>query len=278
MASEPGFSIAQHLIELLNARTGSRSLAYASPPRRLAGGFSADTYAFEILDPPPMLSGPLVLRLMRNDDDARRETIVHRAVADSGFPAPRIHLAGSAGDAFGRPFLIANFAHGSDAVREWGVRRAFRELPSVLAGIMAQLHCLDAESIAEELEAVGWSQDRLGPRGVLTDIEAALDDTMDSELSRQLDRLRSESADLSTPHLPRRPTCVEHPRPGWPRDVRARLGARQGDGPRVRCGADQAHPRRSPRHVVRASQAFGAVVRAARGCRVRTELSRSTTA
>ena len=184
--------IAQRLLDVLQSLPGRRPLAYLSPPTRLSGGFSADTYAFELLDPPLNLAGPLILRVMRNDADARRETIIHRAVADMSFPAPRVRLSGDASSIFGRPFLVADFARGTDALKEWGVRLAFRNLPDVLAEIMVQLHSLDADPVARELESAGWPRERLGAPGVLTEIETAIGHTGDPGLPGWLKRLRSQ--------------------------------------------------------------------------------------
>src|SRR5689334_13768721 len=100
-------SIADRLGRLIGSRVGSNSVAFAREPVRLGGGFSAETYAFELRDPPPELRRPLVLRIMRQRDDARREIILHRAVARLGFPAPEVHFADDASAEFDRPFLVA---------------------------------------------------------------------------------------------------------------------------------------------------------------------------
>ena len=193
--SDDQSSIAGRLMELIRSRIAAKSFAYAREPIQLAGGFSAETYVFELLDPPVEWSGPLVLRLMRGADDARRETVLHRAVASLGFPAPRVRLAGDSSNVFDRPFLIADYVDGRDALKAWGVRRAFRQLPVVLAELMAKLHSLNTDGVTRELEDAGWPAARLGVDGVLVEIEAAIRHAEDAALEGHLERLRAEKPD-----------------------------------------------------------------------------------
>jgi hypothetical protein len=57
-----------------------------SPPEPLAGGFSADLFAFAVGVPPRAL----VLRLLRDDQAAAREARMQSHVAALGYPAPRV--------------------------------------------------------------------------------------------------------------------------------------------------------------------------------------------
>jgi len=185
-------AIADRLVYMIRSRIGASSVGFAQAPTRLLGGYSAATYAFELTDGPAELRGPLVLRLLRPGDDARREIILHRAAARLGFPAPEIRMTADDSDAFDQPFLITDRADGTDALRAWGVRRAFRQAPLVLAELMARLHALPTDAVVDELESAGWSAARLGVDGVLREVDAAARHAEDAALEQQVDELRAE--------------------------------------------------------------------------------------
>ncbi len=181
-------TVADGLLDVLRSHTGTGRLTLADPLQPLPGGFSNDLYSFTIDDAPPDLNGRLVLRLMHDDRDASRETIIHRAVADAGFPAPAVKLSGDASAGLGRPFLVIEHVHGQDCLRALGVPKAFARIPDLLAGLMAELHAVDPRGPLGELEANQWTSDGLGAPGVLAEIDARLG----VALGRRFDRLRGQ--------------------------------------------------------------------------------------
>jgi hypothetical protein len=69
-------------------------LAYAEAPARMSGGYDATILRFSLESAPDPFSGPLVLRLFQATVDAQRascEAAVQKALADLGYPAPRVY-------------------------------------------------------------------------------------------------------------------------------------------------------------------------------------------
>jgi aminoglycoside phosphotransferase (APT) family kinase protein len=151
------------------------SLALTRPPEQLRGGFSADLFAFDVDRPPRQL----VLRLLDDDDSAMREARIQAHVEALGYPAPRVVLAGSSDSAFGRPFLVLVRATGRtplDAAGKLGVPKLFREIPAILATLMADLHALPIGDLVYD-----------GTAAALADVEpgAARDWLLRRELTRE---------------------------------------------------------------------------------------------
>jgi len=127
------------LLRLLGAR------AYASPPKRLDGGYWAALYAFEVAGH-ETLSGPLVLRVMpTSDEKCAREAAMQSAVSRTGFRAPRVHLSGGRGDGFGFPYIVMQRLGGSvlNLAALW-------QLPALLGSTLAALHRIDTRDLPSE--------------------------------------------------------------------------------------------------------------------------------
>ncbi|QYG93873.1 phosphotransferase [Iamia sp. SCSIO 61187] len=148
------------------ARTTGADLAYAGPPTRLAGGFWADLLAFELADPPAGWEGRLVARIMPDPDTAAKETIVQAEVAAQGFPTPRVRGAGDAHPGVdGRAFLVMDHVDGrpllgglSGAAALTTLPSVVRRLPTLLGGVMADLHRLDVAPVQQRLAGVGRTE------------------------------------------------------------------------------------------------------------------------
>jgi aminoglycoside phosphotransferase (APT) family kinase protein len=150
-----GEGVAEGLRRELAAHTGRPDLALDGEVRPLDGGNSAALFAFEVASPPPGLEGPLVLRLPSGPAEAERA--VHAAVTSAGYPAPTLRLDGDGCGGLGRPFLVMDRVEGRTPLDDAGVRglpRVFRELPGVLAGLLADLHALPTAGLdGPELDA-----------------------------------------------------------------------------------------------------------------------------
>jgi len=147
-------------------------MSLRAEPSRISGGFWAAIYGFEIasVEPadrglPPEWMGRLVLRVMPSRERAEHEIIIQRAVADSGFPTPRV-LHDGYDEALGGAFMIMPYAAGKPPMAGLGpgsllsVPRLLRRLPVQLAEVAVQLHALDPQPVRVALEQAG-----LGGRG-----------------------------------------------------------------------------------------------------------------
>jgi aminoglycoside phosphotransferase (APT) family kinase protein len=145
----------------------------------MTGGFWAAIYGFELQQPPPDLSGPLVLRVMPNRNTAVRETIVQRGVAEQGYPTPRVVLDGF-DEGLGGSFMVMERVDGVALLAGLGIGRALFSLPKILRRVArqlsvasAQLHDLDPRPIIKSLEAAGVDIASLGVEARLEEIRAA---------------------------------------------------------------------------------------------------------
>ena len=89
--------------------TASPDLAYGEAPTRMSGGYDATILRFSLQSAPDPFSGPLVLRLFQptvTADRAPREGAVQNALAQLGYPAPRVFVAEAHIEPLGGPFLI----------------------------------------------------------------------------------------------------------------------------------------------------------------------------
>jgi hypothetical protein len=91
--------IVRSLLGYLRSLTACQLLAYAEAPARMSGGYDATILRFSLASAPDPFSGPLVLRLFQATVDAQRalrEAAVQNALADLGYPAPRVFVAEAA--------------------------------------------------------------------------------------------------------------------------------------------------------------------------------------
>ncbi|MCU1368345.1 MAG: aminoglycoside phosphotransferase [Ilumatobacteraceae bacterium] len=149
------------LLRILAEHLGT-SVAFASPPVPLSGGFWAEIWSFQITGGPPAWDRPLVLRVMPDAFVARREIAVQRAVADLGFPTPRVLFDGD-DVAVGGAFMVMAKASGTTPLGglDLGISgltqlpRTLRRLPGLLASVAAQLHGLEVEIVEEAFAGAG---------------------------------------------------------------------------------------------------------------------------
>jgi aminoglycoside phosphotransferase (APT) family kinase protein len=166
------------LLDVVSAHTGRRE-TFATRPTPIGGGFWAAIYGFELADPTADLGGPLVLRVMPDRDAGIRETIVQRAVADQGYPTPRV-LLGGFDERLGGAFMVMERVGGVQLLSGLNIGRALLTLPKVLRRVAhqlssatLQLHDLDPQPIRDALEAGGVDIASLGPAARLEEIRNA---------------------------------------------------------------------------------------------------------
>jgi aminoglycoside phosphotransferase (APT) family kinase protein len=157
---------------------------FTHEPVPIEGGFSTDLFEFELDHAPRGLDGPLVLRLLDEDEAAAaREQQVHMGVIELGLAAPAVSLVGGSSSAFGRSFTIMQRLDGAPAVelRGLGALRAFRDAPTLVADSMLALHALDAGPVAARLVRAGIDDDQLGVDAALSAIATEAEDTATAE-------------------------------------------------------------------------------------------------
>lgn len=140
---------ARALVAHLRDALASPAVDLAEGPAGISGGFDTDIYALGLRGAPPSFAGPLVLRLLRpHHDPARvlREEATQNAVADLGYPAPRVRLASADSAILGAPFLLMERLPGRPLLEARAVR-----MGAVLADVQLRLHALDPAPLARVL-------------------------------------------------------------------------------------------------------------------------------
>jgi aminoglycoside phosphotransferase (APT) family kinase protein len=189
--------IDEALLRIVSGHAGEKQ-TFAEPPTAMTGGFWAKIYGFELDHPPPDLAGHLVLRVMPKGDVAMRETIVQRAVAEQGYPTPRVVLDGFDTE-LGGAFMVMKRAEGEAPLGSLDIGRALLRLPKTIRGVArqlsvaaAQLHDLDPQPIREQFESAGIDNGSLGVEARLDEIRIAADSQFSGfgELLTWLDQRR----------------------------------------------------------------------------------------
>lgn len=167
--------IDEQLLRYLQTKLRQADLRYLKPPARFAGGFENRVYGFQLQPTAKQFSGPLVLRLFSQLGDTirvHREFALQNALADLGFPAPRVLVSEDDASILGSPFTIMERLRGvpaynnsiglSNALPMW-FDLSFRA-PRQRAEIQARLHALDAELIARKMQDASIVPATLGSR------------------------------------------------------------------------------------------------------------------
>jgi aminoglycoside phosphotransferase (APT) family kinase protein len=170
--------IDEALLRVVSAHAG-RPQVFATTPTRMAGGFWAAIYGFELDHAPAGMSGPLVLRVMPNPDAAVRETIVQREVAEQGYPTPRVVLGGF-DEGLGGAFMVMERAGGVPLLAGLKLGRMLLRMPTTLRRLAQQLstaslrlHELDPQPVIDSLEEADVDVAALGTEARLDEIRAA---------------------------------------------------------------------------------------------------------
>ncbi len=149
------------LLTTLRDATGRADLRFAGAPRPLTGGYYAEMLRFRLVDPPAGLGGALVARIVPDRSAGEWESTIQRAVADQGFPTPKVRLVVGESSPL-RRFLIvmdavdgeppmSGLSAGAVVVR---LPQLMRTLPDQLAGVAADLHRLDPGPLTVALDAL----------------------------------------------------------------------------------------------------------------------------
>jgi aminoglycoside phosphotransferase (APT) family kinase protein len=154
----------------LRTALGTPRLEFAERPTRVTGGFDTQIFAFRLVEAPPAYAGPLILRLLDAHHDPARalsEQATQNALADLGYPAPRVLLASADAARLGGAFLIMDRLAGRPLPRV-----SVRTMARVVAELQARLHDLDAVAFLRAVTRKG-----LEPKNLTFDAHLAqLDD------------------------------------------------------------------------------------------------------
>ncbi len=149
------------LLDTLRDATGRADLEFAAPPTPLPGGFYAEMLRFRLADPPADLDRDLVARIVPNPAAGVWEATIQRAVADQHFPTPAVRLTVDESGPLGRYLIVMDAVDGQPPMAGLGIGtiagqipNLVRHLPDQLARIAADLHNLDAEPLADHLDAL----------------------------------------------------------------------------------------------------------------------------
>ncbi len=171
-------SIVRSLLDYLRSVTSCPVLAYAEAPTRMSGGYDATIFRFSLHDAPDPFSGPLVLRLFQATLDAQRaprEAAVQNALAELGYPAPRVFVAEPRIKPLGGPFLVMERVPGRPLGSEfeglsikglrqtldilWQLPRIRREVLRLWDEAQTRLHALPVSDFVDRVERAGFCRE-----------------------------------------------------------------------------------------------------------------------
>jgi aminoglycoside phosphotransferase (APT) family kinase protein len=141
--------VGRGLIAHLRGTLGQPRLDLAEPPVPLGGGFDTEIYSVRLRGAPAGFAGPLVLRVLRPYHDPRQvllEQAIQNAVADQGYPAPRVVHVSVDPMPLGAAFLLMTRLPGASllAARPIGMDRP-------LVDAQLRLHALDPAPLVRAL-------------------------------------------------------------------------------------------------------------------------------
>ncbi|HKJ23401.1 MAG TPA: phosphotransferase [Myxococcota bacterium] len=174
--------IADPLLRFLREALERPGLAYAEPPTLIPGGAVVHVHGFRLDDDEAAddAAGPLVARIWRapgSGASAERESAVQNALAQLGYPAPRVLACCDDPRWLGAPFQVMERVPGEALLRvgnneasgsfvgqvlpDMG-RLFLRDWPGRLAGLHARLHRLDPKPVVAALDRIGVAPREIG--------------------------------------------------------------------------------------------------------------------
>jgi aminoglycoside phosphotransferase (APT) family kinase protein len=194
-------SIDDALLAYLRDAWGA-GIAYAETPERLTGGFDTTIYAFRLSGADGDLAQPLIVRIFRGDQEGHRaafERVVQNAIADAGYPSPRVLAWSTETDVLGGAFTIMTRVPGRVMLSAMFGPRMLGT-PATLGRLHARLHAIDPAVLEGALAGAG-----MAPSGWIGGYDRAW---MRGEMeTARLDGLRAgmDWLDTNTPPPPARP-------------------------------------------------------------------------
>jgi len=131
---------------------------YATPLTRIEGGFETQIYRFKLRGVEEQLSRPLILRLypsFRGTNDAVWESVVHNALAEGGYPVPRVYFTCTDMSVLGGAFCIMDFIEGENMLAA-----LLEKFPVMLGETHASLHDIDPGPLVKTFKKKGFEENR----------------------------------------------------------------------------------------------------------------------
>ena len=212
---------ASALLLCLRSHLDDDGIEYLDTPRRLMKGMTAEVWTFALRDVPAPWSGPLVIRLLpkwTRPEQPRLEAAVQDAVADCGFPAPKVLLVDDRGAALGDMFVVTQLCPGrpalggSDAARfAAALPKLVTRWPATIASVALRLHGCGPDTVSAHAESRGIDPSLLSVQRHLTYIAKWL------ASSQSGGRPASKWLFDHQPPAPRRPSIIHGDL--WPANV-----------------------------------------------------------
>lgn len=154
------------LLAALREQIGIEDLNWARSPQPLAGGFWAEMYDVEFVDPTGQLTGRFVARIMPDPNTAEFETAVQRYVHRCGLSVPAVRCAAGPGEHLDRAWMLMDYASGQPLLSGLSATNAMRQVPTllrrlplVLADASANLHRCTTDGLEHQLAGSGRRAD-----------------------------------------------------------------------------------------------------------------------
>jgi aminoglycoside phosphotransferase (APT) family kinase protein len=146
----------ERLIAYLRGLLQRPALEFLQPPVPVLGGFSTLIYAFQLKGAPPDFSRRLIVRIFQNAESVRQatgEAALQNALADAGFPVPRVLHVGTDPGPLGGVFTVMHRVEGRTLL-DAALRppTLLPRAPGLLAETHARLHALDPLPVIQALE------------------------------------------------------------------------------------------------------------------------------
>jgi aminoglycoside phosphotransferase (APT) family kinase protein len=188
--------VAERLRDHLARAFACPDAKYIAEPTRIQGGFDTTIFGFTLDSVPPVLAGPLILRLSNADADPARvklETVIQNTLHDMGFHAPRVMVTETDPVVLGGPFMVMTrlsgqtLAHGIEAAFGAGTSLVAKvqllfKVPAILAAITEQwvdmqirLHQLPAEPLLRAMNTAGIDADTITFEGQMARLNAIVE-------------------------------------------------------------------------------------------------------
>ena len=182
--------IAARLLAHLAKRWQLGDLDYAEPLQPVSGGFDTAIFGFALKNAPSDACGRLILRLGREGSHPPRfalEAVTQNAMAEMGYPAPRVLVLETDTGPLGGPFLVMQRLAGRPLGQEFAAfvadPRRMARLPSAFAAItrtwvemQARLHQQPVAPLLRASADAGIDERMLTFDGQLARLAASIED------------------------------------------------------------------------------------------------------
>jgi len=153
-----------NLLSYLRSELDSQDINLMAPATPVTGGFDTRIFRFQLKDAPTEVSRPLIARLFGTSSQNRAvfESAVQTAVADAGYPAPRVFFTCTDESMLGGSFMIMECMPGQAMATRDPIQLnvPLPLMPATLAKAHLELHRIDAEPVRNALDSRGIHRDR----------------------------------------------------------------------------------------------------------------------